>query len=151
MRNEIYYVDGNTVRRQAAAPARSMRALEQQAARERAYKRHLKRRNTAYFLALTAAVAVIGVMLTWYISVQSAITASVKNIAALESQLNTMRRMNDEAQARATGSVDLEQIKRIAIEELGMQYATEGQIVTYVDGGVGDYVHQMAEIPTAGN
>lgn len=150
MREHTYHVDGNTVRKREVRQERRVRALDRNRAAAEARRRHIRRRNRAYFVVLTAAVAMIGVMLTWYISVQSAITASVKNIAALESRLNTMRRMNDEAYARATGNVDLEEIKRIAIEELGMQYATAGQIITYTDGGGDDYVHQMAEIPQAG-
>lgn len=151
MREHTYHIDGNTVRKREVTREGGLREASRGRAAAEARRRHLRRRNRAYFAVLTAAIVMIGVMLTWYISVQSAITASVKNIAALESRLNTMRRMNDEAYARATGSVDLEEIKRIAIEELGMQYATAGQIITYTDGGGGDYVHQMAEIPQAGN
>lgn len=151
MREQTYHIDGNTVRKREVRPERRVRAVSRSTAAARAHKRHIRRRNRAYFVVLTAAVAMIGVMLTWFISVQSQITASVKNIAALESRLNTMRRMNDEAYARATGNVDLEEIKRIAIEELGMQYATAGQIITYTDNGGDDYVHQMAQIPQAGN
>ena len=44
-------------------------------------------------------------------------------------------------------SLDLEEIKRIAIGEYGMTYATEGQIITYSDGGGNDYVRQLAPIP----
>lgn len=150
MREHTYHVDGNTVRKREAVQERRVRALDRSKASVEARRRQLRRRNRAYFVVITAAVAMMAVMLTWFISVQSAITASVKNIAALESRLNTMRRMNDEAYARASGSVDLEEIKRIAIEELGMQYASAGQIVTYTDGGGNDYVHQMAEIPPAG-
>ena len=42
--------------------------------------------------------------------------------------------------------MDLEEIRRIAIGELGMQYAEEGQIINYsVDGS--DYVKQFQDIP----
>ena len=42
--------------------------------------------------------------------------------------------------------MNLEEIKRIAIQELGMQYAGEGQIVPFSSED-NDYVKQMAEIP----
>ena len=151
MREQTYHVDGNTVRKREATRERSVREVRRNRAAAEARRRQLRRRNRAYFVVITAAVAMMVAMLTWFISVQSAITASVKNIATLESRLNTMRRMNDEAYARVAGNVDLEEIKRIAIEELGMQYATAGQIITYADGGGNDYVHQMGQIPPAGN
>ena len=40
----------------------------------------------------------------------------------------------------------LEEVKRVAIQELGMRYAEEGQIVTF-DGEGSDYVRQTGEIP----
>ena len=43
-------------------------------------------------------------------------------------------------------SVDLEEIKRIAISELGMKYAKEGQVITYSGEG-SDYVRQYDDIP----
>ena len=42
--------------------------------------------------------------------------------------------------------MDLEEIRRTAIQELGMQYAREGQIISFASEN-SDYVKQMAEIP----
>ena len=41
---------------------------------------------------------------------------------------------------------DLEEIKWIALTQLGMQYASEGQIVN-IEGGSNDYLRKHAEIP----
>ena len=46
--------------------------------------------------------------------------------------------------------MDLEEVKRVAIQELGMKYAEEGQIIVYSDEGAEDYVRQIAQIPEAG-
>lgn len=105
--------------------------------------------SLGYLLFLSIAVVLMGLTLTWYISLQSQITGSVKNIAALQSQLNTLKQENDEAYNRANGNLDLDEVKRIAIQEYGMTYATEGQIITYSDGGGNDYVRQIAPIPTS--
>ena len=43
-------------------------------------------------------------------------------------------------------NVDLDEIKRIAIGELGMKYAKEGQVITYSGEG-SDYVRQYGDIP----
>ena len=98
-------------------------------------------------LFLSLAVLATGIILTWYITLQADITASVKQVSTLEAQLNTLKQDNDEAYNKAVSSLDLEEIKRIAIGEYGMTYATEGQIITYSDGGGNDYVRQLAPIP----
>ena len=41
---------------------------------------------------------------------------------------------------------DLEEVKRIAIQELGMYYAQEGQIISF-NGEGSDYVRQTGDIP----
>ena len=102
--------------------------------------------NLGYVLFLSCAVIAAGFILTIYIGLQSDITNSIKNISRLESQLNALKLDNDEEHSRITSSVDLEEVKRIAIQELGMKYAEEGQIVI-VEGGGSDYMRQMADIP----
>ena len=80
-----------------------------------------------------------------YIRLQSEITASVKRIATMESTLNSMKTANDEEDSRIESSVDLDEIRRIAITELGMVYPDEDQIVTVPDEG-NDYVRQVTDI-----
>ncbi len=77
---------------------------------------------------------------------QSDITNSIKQISSLESELNDLKLANDEAYNRITGSVDLEEVRRIAIQELGMTYAQEGQIITFKSEN-NDYVKQISSIP----
>ena len=56
--------------------------------------------------------------------------------------MNTLKLSNDEEYSRITRSIDLEEIKRIAIGELGMTYAQEGQIVLYDNAGT-DYMRSV--------
>ena len=58
--------------------------------------------------------------------------------------LNGYRKIGEEYN-RIVNSVDLDEVKRIAQEELGMHYATEGQIIKYTDA-IGDYVKQYSDI-----
>lgn len=103
--------------------------------------------NLGYVSFLAAAMLVTAFVLINYIQLQSQITNNVEMISAKESQLYDLKLANDEEYSRITSSVDLEEIKRIAIGELGMNYAEEGQIVTYTNEG-SDYVKQVAEIPS---
>ena len=137
------YIHGNTVRK-VNEPVRRNEPYYFQEPSVRKKRHHM---SLGYLLFLSTAVLLMALTLTWYISLQSQITGSVKNIATLQSQLNTLKQENDEAYNRANGNVDLDEVKRIAIQEYGMTYATEGQIVTYSDGGGNDYVRQVAPIP----
>ena len=102
--------------------------------------------NAGYVLFLGMALVATGMILVYYIGLQSDITNSVKHISTLESQLNDLKVANEENYSRISSSVDLEEIRRIAIQELGMQYAQEGQIISFASEN-NDYVKQMAEIP----
>lgn len=139
-------VEGNTARKldvitRMEEPRRS-RELEHAVKKNR---ERAVRMNLGYVLFLTASLIVSGMILIGYIRLQSEITASVKHIAAMESTLNSLKVANDEELSRIESSVDLEEIRRIAITELGMTYPDESQIVSVPDEG-SDYVRQLADI-----
>ena len=137
-----YYVQGNTVRKLDVT--REIRQEPQRKISNRTRKnRHM---SAGYVLFLSVALVVTGFVLVNYIGLQSDITHSVENISRLEKELNDLKLANDEEYSRITSSVDLEEIKRIAIQELGMQYAEEGQIISFASES-NDYVKQMEDIP----
>lgn len=140
------YVSGNVVRKldiTTAIEEAPKKRLSHTARKNREKARHM---NLGYVVFLMAALILSGFVLIGYIGLQSELTASVKRISGLESQLNKLRMDNDEEYSRVQSSVDLEEIKRIAIEELGMTYAEEGQVVEYSPEG-SDYVRQITDIP----
>lgn len=100
--------------------------------------------NLGYVLFLIAALVSAAVILIGYIKIQSELTITLRNISVLESELNNLKLSNDEDYSRAASSVDLEEIRRVAIGELGMRYAKEGQIIT-ISGEGSDYVRQLEE------
>lgn len=95
---------------------------------------------------LTVAFLVLALTLTYYLTLRSSITNSIKSIAVKESKLNELKLDNDENYSRITSNINLEEVRRIAIQELGMQYAEEGQIISF-NGDGADYVRQIGEIP----
>ena len=101
--------------------------------------------NFGHVLFLTVSLLVAGYILIGYIRLQSEITTSVKRISTMESTLNSLKTANDEEYSRIESSVDLDEIRRIAITELGMVYPNEEQIVSVPDEG-NDYVRQVADI-----
>ena len=137
------YVEGNTVRKLNVVEE-LQKPLE---TKENGKKNRDKSlyMNLGYVLFLIGALAIAAMILMSYIRVQSDIIISVRNIASLESELNNLKLSNDEDYARAASSVDLEEIRKVAIGELGMRYAKEGQIIN-VSGEGSDYVRQLAQI-----
>lgn len=98
--------------------------------------------SAGYVLFLAAALCAAAFILVNYIQLQAELTNLTKSVAAKESELNVLRDANDEQYNRIVNSINLEEIKRIAIGELGMTYAQEGQIITYSNEG-DDYMRQV--------
>ncbi|MBO4457204.1 MAG: cell division protein FtsL [Butyrivibrio sp.] len=139
------YIHGNTARRIYEPDYVRRRVHVQEPLRRNNRRRHM---SLGYLMFLSFAMLLMVGALAFYISLQSHITNSVKNIANLEKELNRMKQDNDEAYNRANGNIDLDEIQRIAIQEYGMVHATGDQIVTYSDGGGNDYVRQVAPVPS---
>lgn len=142
-----YYIDGNTARKidvrkeihRAPAP------IDNPDMQRRVRERHVHM-NFGYVAFLVAALVLSSLILVNYINIQAQNTAIKESIAKKESQLNSMKMANDEEYSRIISSVDLDHVKDVAINELGMQYAEEGQVVTIETQG-DDYVRQYAQMP----
>ncbi|MDE5717513.1 MAG: cell division protein FtsL [Lachnospiraceae bacterium] len=145
-RRNAYYVQGNTARNIQPVRRTDDRPKKKVNNTVRRNRERAKHMSAGYVLFLGAALVATGMILVYYIGLQSDITNSVKHISMLERQLNDLKVANEEDYSRITSSVDLEEIRRIAIQELGMQYAQEGQIISFASEN-SDYVKQMAEIP----
>lgn len=152
-----YYVDGNTVRRMEAAPdyrqRRQERINEEEEAKERRRRRMVRREQErtlrvgrSYLTFLTMVMVVFGVFAGTYIKIQSDVTSRMDTVSGLESQIADLKAENDEAYKRLSTSVDLESVKKTALEELGMSYVKESQIV-YYSVGDDDYMNQYGDIP----
>lgn len=141
-----YYIDGSAVKKidvrreiEAAPRKRPDHAIR----RNRDKAAYM---NLGYVAFLAMALCLAAVVLIGYIRLQAENTTALETIAQKESELNSMKLANDEEYSRILSSVDLEYIKDVAINELGMQYAEEGQIVEVETQG-DDYVRQYQEMP----
>ena len=161
MKQTMYYTEGNTVRKMSAMPEsmpdyRQERKRREQEEREAELKRKKRiarkqqekalRNSRKYVVFLTMGAIIFAGFAGLYIKIQSDITARMKTISKLESQIADLRAENDEAYKRISTAVDLDAIKEKAINELGMFYATEKQIVYYTVEN-DDYMNQYIEIP----
>lgn len=140
------YIQGNTVRKPDVTreiEREPRKRLSNTARKNREKAGHM---NLGYVLFLSLALIATGWILINYIKLQSDITNSIDLISSLESELNDLKIANDEEYSRIASSIDLEEVRRIAIQELGMKYAKEGQIVTFTSEN-NDYVKQISSIP----
>ncbi|MCI8528646.1 MAG: cell division protein FtsL [Lachnospiraceae bacterium] len=136
------YVYGNVVRK--AEPERRweetpVRKPHPEVKKNREKVHHM---NAGYVFFLTGALCMSAFILVNFIQTQAELTTLTKIVANKESELNHLKRANDEEYNRITNSIDLEEIKRIAMGELGMVYAQEGQIITY-ESERNDYMRQV--------
>ncbi len=145
-RRTTAYQYASTARRLQTVPGREQSPVRKISHATRKNRERALHMNIGYVLFLVTAMVSAGMILTGYLKLQADITSSMKNIASLESQLNTLKMDNDENYSRISSNVNLEEVRRIAIQELGMQYAEEGQIIVF-NGEDSDYVRQTGEIP----
>lgn len=141
------YTDGNVAYKDAfvreleqSPDGRHLKEVEGNRRREK-----FVRFNFAYGVFLVIATVILGYALVNYLKLQADITLLNDNIAAYETRLNNLTLENDDEYSKMVTSVDFDEIRKIAIEELGMTYATEEQIVSY-KRTTSDYVRQVNDL-----
>ncbi|MBO4616685.1 MAG: cell division protein FtsL [Lachnospiraceae bacterium] len=113
----------------------------------REYRGELKKQRKMsmgflYVAFLGLAVVVLAASLVSYLKLQNDITTMVDDIAYYEQTLNNLTLANDDEYSKIVNAVDYDYIRKVAIEELGMVYASEDQIVSYTREN-SDYVRQL--------
>lgn len=141
--DEAVYIYGNTAR--ALEPQRQfdepIRRQNVDARKNREKAHHM---NAGYVLFLVSALVASAMILVNYLQLQADLTNLSRSVVTRQSSLNKLRSENDEEYNRIVRSLDLEEIKRVAMGELGMTYAQEGQIIVY-EGGRYDYMRKVTE------
>lgn len=141
------YVYGNTARNidvvKELNEAPSFKTIEEQQGDKRREKR--SGMNFVYVLFLVAAMIVTGYALISYVKIQSDITNLVENISHYEQTLNNLTLANDDEYSKMINAIDYDEIRTVAIEELGMVYASKDQIITYTREN-SDYVRQLSDL-----
>lgn len=154
--NKNYYVDGNTVRELHPQPERrpkpnkeELEKIRKKKQRKNAARRNRERAmsmNRGYVAFLSVCVVLSAITAFSVIQLQSNITQRMKRIAVLESQLTEKKALNDARYNEIITSVDLDYIKNVAINELGMSYATEEQVIYYTVEN-SNFMDQYSDIP----
>ena len=106
----------------------------------------VKSMNLVYVMFLSAAAIVCAVACGIFISLQTSISTNMKSVAELQTQVSDLKARNDALEKNIETSVDLEQIKQKAINDLGMKYPAADQVVTYSVQS-SDYMNQYGSVP----
>ena len=149
---EDYYFDGNTVRKsleliETVRPLKKRKKQETELVEQPKTHPHTLSLGFVLFLMLMLAVLMAGCI--YYLGLRNDLTEHQSRITELESELSSLRTKNDEEYDRIMGSVDMEEVKRIAMDDLGMTYPGADQVVG-ISGTGGDYVRQYKDIPRDG-
>ena len=101
-------------------------------------------RTYVMFLAVMCLLTVF--VCVRYLQLKEIITTQIRTNTKLTAELDTLKNENDALLENVTNEIDLDHIRDVAINELGMKYATEDQIVWYTTEDR-EYVHQCEDVP----
>lgn len=139
-------VQGNVARQLYAVPEQPERVHRPTAVPGRSRKPQKSTLSIPYCLFLTVACVLTLVIGSYYLQQQALSTSSQKKIASLEGTLADLKKENADDLNRIETSVNMEEIREIAINELGMVYATQDNVVLYENIGQ-NYVSQYEDVP----
>lgn len=152
------YIDGSTVRKLETAPAPkrmppTKEEYELEVERKERMRKIQRKREKAKELDLfSVAWLVLAVGITFwvcvkYLSVQSELTVTTKEITNLENEILTMKEENKTELDSITSDIDLDYIYKVATEKLGMVHPNKDQVVSY-ESTKSDSVRQYGDIPS---
>ena len=143
------YVYGTSARKVAPVlqqPEQQTKEVSQRVRQNRSRALHMNK-GYVVFLAVAAAFALFACVN--YLQLQAEITNRSYNITALQQELADRREANTTRYNVIVNSMNLEEVRERAMNDLGMVYATEDQIITYKDPA-NVSVTQYASIPKSG-
>ncbi|MEZ3486753.1 MAG: hypothetical protein K1W22_09235 [Lachnospiraceae bacterium] len=128
------------------SPARPEKKASRQVRKNRRKALHM---NSAYVIFLSVAAVMAVIVCVNYVKLQSRITGCSKNITAMQAELANLKEENNARYNAVMDSVNLDEIRDRAQNQLGMVYASPEQIIKY-DDPAADYVKQYEDIPEDG-
>ena len=139
------YIRGNVVTKPKIAPPQPKKKqhVSRQIRENRAREASMNAGMMVFLACATIAMVVICVV---YLSLHAQITSQLQEITSLESQVADTKADNDARYNAINESVSLDEVRNRAVNELGMTYVTDSQIITY-DAPQEDYISQKEAIP----
>jgi cell division protein FtsL len=152
-----YYTEGTAVRKRIVEPEYSVPEQEEvyipsyAKVRKREAQKGLQLAMSPVFAVfLGIAVAATLAACCSMLSMQAKVTNQSDRITRLQAELESLEDDNNAYETRINNSVDLETIRDVAINQLGMVYPVDGQVL-YYDLTESDYVRQYQDVPALNN
>jgi len=143
-----FYVYGSAVRQPEALP--SGKPKKKRTSRQVIKNRHRAQRISPAYATFLIVAAVCAVFIcVMYLRLQADVLNRADQITALQRELTDLKESNDTAHQEAEDSVNLETVREKAMNEMGMVYESQGNVVEY-KSPTSDYVKQYEEIPKDG-
>lgn len=143
------YVYGNTVRKEDIVIPKHQKEKKQVSSRVRKNRYQAMHMSRGYVVFLAVASVIALFLCVQYLQLQAEITNRSSNIISLQRELGELRENNTTEYNAVMNSMNLEEIREIAMNELGMVYADEDQIIQY-QSPTSNVVTQYEEIPESG-
>ena len=143
------YVSGNVVRKETVVTPKQVQKQKEVSQRVRTNRSKAMHMNKGYVTFLAVAAMVTLFACVQYLQLQSDITSRSKHITSLQQELSAAKEANTTKYNAIMNTMNLEEIRDIAMNEFGMVYADEDQIVKY-QSPTGKTVTQYATIPGSG-
>lgn len=161
--NNVSYIDGNTVRKQAIVGQNAMGSYNAVPERNRELPkpnrpvptpnrqihrqpRYMSGISKATLFILTMAIGATLYFCIELLMLQNQVSKMEKDIVSMEQNLNSLRKENDAAYEQINMVYDLDYVYRVAVNELGMVYPNNNEVITF-EGTDESYVRQYADIP----
>lgn len=147
------YVQGNAVRKintvemPENAPRTYVGDKRVKTTRE-TYRNREKALSMSLSYVAVLGICCIALMITCvqFLTLQDSISTRTANIVSAKAEVNTLKSQNDSLNYSINSFVDIENITKIATEELGMIRATESQISFY-NNTENEYMKQFMDVP----
>lgn len=149
--NQITYIDGNTVRKEAVYTLPSQQPFTEE---KRKINKRISVNNEPKSISWISMVGILVAMIITlmvcveYVQLQTDIRVRRENINVMEEELATLLSENKALENQVSSYIDLDYVYEIATTQLGMGYPKADQIVYYEDVN-SEYVRQYGSISSA--
>lgn len=148
MRNKNEYIYGNVVRKEYPVYERPRKQTHVKVQQKKAVETRSSIASFDFLLMVPMVAAVIMILAICYnyLTLTSSISEHLDTIKTMETELEDLKTENDSFEQSIDTSVDLNEVYRIAITELGMIHPGKDNIITY-NKTESEYVRQYEDIP----
>ncbi len=143
------YVYGNVVRQEPKQMPKETRTQTRPPQRKRAARNKVLHMNRGYVVFLAVAAMVALFVCVQYLQLQSDITKRSQYITSLQKEIAAAKEANTTKDNEIMNSMNLEEVRDVAMNEFGMTYAKPEQVIEY-SSPEGNSVKQYAGIPDSG-